>query len=274
MDTHRKFVSPILDELSDLEPIFHRPEHGTTRADFERMTRPDFWEIGASGQTYNRETVLNVLSLRDQPEQDIWETDNFAVQQLAADLYLLNYELLQNNIRLTRRTTLWLRTADGWQAMFHQGTIIQEIAPSLPPQTPTEIERLAQAWIALYCTDRGTDEHNSRFWVFSLVYDLQDDAPETVWQFILAVQRLDRRIAQKLSAGPIEDLLVRHGAAFIDRVEDEARRDPAFAFTLGGVWQNRMTDEVWSRIQAVATYAGWDGNPDEPTPNDPDTLKP
>ena len=38
----------ILEELKRREPIFHRPEFGTTRADFQDMMHTDFWEIGAS----------------------------------------------------------------------------------------------------------------------------------------------------------------------------------------------------------------------------------
>ncbi len=40
-------------ELSGREPIFHRAEFGTTRADFERMTAEDYWETGASGRRYS-----------------------------------------------------------------------------------------------------------------------------------------------------------------------------------------------------------------------------
>ncbi len=36
-------------ELRDREPIFHRPAHGSSRADFEAMTVIDYWEVGASG---------------------------------------------------------------------------------------------------------------------------------------------------------------------------------------------------------------------------------
>jgi len=54
-------LAPVLAELSAREPIFHRPEFGTSRADFERMTAEDFWETGASGRRYSRESVLNEL---------------------------------------------------------------------------------------------------------------------------------------------------------------------------------------------------------------------
>jgi hypothetical protein len=50
--------------LRSREPIFHRPEHGTTRADFEAMTADDFWEVGASGGVYDRAFVLGSDSIR------------------------------------------------------------------------------------------------------------------------------------------------------------------------------------------------------------------
>ncbi|MES1153696.1 MAG: DUF4440 domain-containing protein, partial [Rhodanobacter sp.] len=52
---------PVLEALRRREPIFHRPEFGSTRADFERMAAADFWEIGASGRRYSRAHVLDVL---------------------------------------------------------------------------------------------------------------------------------------------------------------------------------------------------------------------
>jgi hypothetical protein len=99
---------------------------GTTRADFERMTANEFWEVGASGQRYSRECVLDELERRfAEPHSDVWETSDFRCQRLAEDLYLLTYTLLQDRVRLTRRSTVWRRTLDGWKIVFHQGTIAQ-----------------------------------------------------------------------------------------------------------------------------------------------------
>ena len=116
---------PILSELQAREPIFHRPEHGTTRADFERMTDPTFWETGASGRRYSRAQVLDVLEQRSaNPVDDPWETTDFYCQELAPGLYLLTYTLLQGQ-RVTRRATLWRRTEAGWQIVYHQGTLAE-----------------------------------------------------------------------------------------------------------------------------------------------------
>jgi hypothetical protein len=120
----------ILDELVRREPIFHRPEFGSTRADFERQTAPDYWEIGASGRRYSRDDVWRVLARRhaagevNWPEEG-WAASDFQVRELAADTYLLTYTLRQPT-RLTRRSTIWQRREAGWTILFHQGTIVAD----------------------------------------------------------------------------------------------------------------------------------------------------
>lgn len=120
-------LAGILQELIDREPIFHRPAWGTTRADFERMMSEEFWETGASGTRYSRQFVLDELERRyTAPHEDIWEASGFHCQQLAQDLYLVTYTLVQNHSRKSRRATIWRHTADGWKIVYHQGTLIQE----------------------------------------------------------------------------------------------------------------------------------------------------
>ncbi len=116
----------ILDELKAREPIFHRPEFGTTRAHFENMMHVDFWEIGASGRRYSRQDVLAELERRRRnPSEDVWETSGFHCRKLAPDVYLLTYTLIQHKIRKTRRSTIWQHTGVGWKIIFHQGTIVE-----------------------------------------------------------------------------------------------------------------------------------------------------
>jgi hypothetical protein len=117
----------VLAELSSCEPIFHRPEFGTSRADLEKMTTEDFWETGASGRRYSRKFVLDELEKRfSAPRADVWETRDFHCRKLAEDTYLLTYTLLQDHARLTRRATIWQKTGDGWKIVYHQGTIVQD----------------------------------------------------------------------------------------------------------------------------------------------------
>lgn len=118
-------LAGVLRELMEREPIFHRPELGTTRADFERMTRSDFWETGASGRRYSRAFVLDELERRfSRPHTDIWEASDFCCHELAPALYLLTYTLVQDHVRRTRRATIWQQVEEGWKIVYHQGTIV------------------------------------------------------------------------------------------------------------------------------------------------------
>jgi hypothetical protein len=116
----------ILEQLASREPIFHRPQWGTTRADLEKMTTVDFWEVGASGCRYSRKYVIDELEKRyANPSADIWETSDFYCRKLADDIYLLTYTLLQG-ARKTRRSTIWERAGSDWKIVFHQGTVVQD----------------------------------------------------------------------------------------------------------------------------------------------------
>ena len=125
----------IFTQLISQEPIFHRWKHlngrTPTRADFESLSAPDFFEIGASGRIYSRDFVLDTLEARyTDPNytDDPWETSNFQLRQLVPDTFLITYTLVQHQStgdRTTQRSTIWRQTPSGWQILFHQGTIVQ-----------------------------------------------------------------------------------------------------------------------------------------------------
>lgn len=85
----------------------------------------------------------------------------------------------------------------------------------------------------------------------------EDAGAEDGWRAILAVlsRSPPEAVVAQLAAGPLEDLLQRHGEAFIDRVEDEARRSVPFRHLLGGVWK-AGTPAVWARVER-ARGAAW-----------------
>ncbi|HKB59858.1 MAG TPA: hypothetical protein VKC56_07395 [Gallionellaceae bacterium] len=114
-------------QLAALEPIFHRPELGTARADFERMMVKDYWEVGASGRIYTRDYVLEVLEQRHRaaPAQaEHLVVTDFVCRRICGDTWLATYQLEQAGGRLSRRSTLWQRAEAGWLALYHQGTLI------------------------------------------------------------------------------------------------------------------------------------------------------
>jgi hypothetical protein len=73
------------------------------------------------------------------------------------------------------------------------------------------------------------------------------------WETILEMVRLapDNRCLGSIAAGPLEHLLVRHGAEVIDLVESQAQADDRFKKTLRGVWKNKIEDDVWNRLNVL-----------------------
>lgn len=114
-------------ELAAREPIFHHPELGVSREDFDGMMANEYWEVGASGRTYSREFVLNMLEQRHrQPVDERLVMSEFECRRISAETYLVTYLLEQESGRLSRRCTLWRHGPDGWRALYHQGTLTNE----------------------------------------------------------------------------------------------------------------------------------------------------
>ena len=118
----------IMEELKKREPIFHNKEYGTKREDFEKMTEETFWEVGASGKKYNRKYILDTLEKRSQdPQEEDLEMKDFYCMEISYDNYLVTYTLIQNKVRITRRSTIWKKRGKTWKVVYHQGTIVDQI---------------------------------------------------------------------------------------------------------------------------------------------------
>ncbi len=125
LKTDSKYLD-VMEELKKREPIFHHPEYGTKREDFERMTEETFWEVGASGQCYSRNFVLDTLDKRfKNPPMDEWEIKDFSCLEIAENNYLVTYTLIQDKKRITRRSTIWKKYDNDWKIVYHQGTIVE-----------------------------------------------------------------------------------------------------------------------------------------------------
>ena len=115
--------SDIFEGLKAREPIFHRPEFGTSIEDFDAMLDPKFWEVGASGRIYSRSYVLESLS-REPPADDAdWRVEDCGCRVLGPDCYLFTYRLHQDQ-RVSRRSTIWRWDKGQWKILYHQGTLV------------------------------------------------------------------------------------------------------------------------------------------------------
>lgn len=125
-------------------------------------------------------------------------------------------------------------------------------------------EQVASDWIA-YARHGPNDAPEDVFVRGWVTYDLVEDEPTMAWDVIKAVvsryseddlfsttRSEAQRVVGNLAAGPLEELLDRHGPQFIEIVEAEALRDRRMVWTLGGVWQSSMPDDIWIRVQSAA----------------------
>ena len=112
------------------------------------------------------------------------------------------------------------------------------------------IEDWASAYIAFQQDGRSSDENHPFWWAAERF--MEDLGAEYCWSAILAVlaKSPPDSVIGMLAAGPLEDLIHQAGPQYVDRIELEARRNPAFRHLLGGVWQS-STPDVWARIESA-----------------------
>lgn len=127
------------------------------------------------------------------------------------------------------------------------------------------IEEQATAWIACARFSNSKDVPDDlweRGWNLN---ECAFDDPDFAWETIKEIlgrysdealftdsATEAKRILGNLGAGPLEILLAQHGDALISEIEIEARSDPKFSWILACVWQNSISDELWSRVQRAA----------------------
>jgi hypothetical protein len=115
----------LLNHLRELEVALHQPSIRSDPDRLEDLLHESFTEFGRSGRSYSKiDTVRQLPS--EQLTGTIWSQD-FSVAEIADGVALLTYKSghLDGKVsRHTLRSSIWLRTADGWQMRFHQGTAI------------------------------------------------------------------------------------------------------------------------------------------------------
>lgn len=118
-------MTALLAELQALEVELHHPGHPCSRERLEQLLHPGFHEVGRSGSPYTRDTVIQYLAGLASPPAVL--SDGFAVTLLEPTLALLSYRSARRSpdggLDLhTLRSSVWQRTALGWQLRYHQGT--------------------------------------------------------------------------------------------------------------------------------------------------------
>lgn len=115
--------------MIEMELRLLRPEVRAEPGDLEALLHPDFSEFGASGRRWGM-TEMTAALAAEQPggeepggEEPLITATEITGARLADDVIHLTY-ISQRAGRRARRSSIWLRTQDGWRVYFHQGTLI------------------------------------------------------------------------------------------------------------------------------------------------------
>lgn len=120
-DEDKKILLRLEEELWIEETRFDIPY-------MERVLAADFFEFGRSGRTYRREDTLSV------PRQSIDAViplPDFDARLLTEDIAQVIYNskvTYDGVVEKGRRSSIWLRTLNGWVLKFHQGTPYDDAA--------------------------------------------------------------------------------------------------------------------------------------------------
>jgi hypothetical protein len=112
---------------------------------------------------------------------------------------------------------------------------------------------LADAYLRHFATKRGED-----LWAFEKVNELVSRDANDGWQItrILVNDASSDEALAYVAAGPLEDLLKKHGPAVIGWVEEESRLNDRLRLALSGVWLRR-DDPTWHRWYSLMWEYGF-----------------
>jgi hypothetical protein len=115
--------------------------------------------------------------------------------------------------------------------------------------TEARKERFARKWFSEWRPDPPVYGRASQLLDQLITHD-----PERAWDLVLALVHAapDNDALDCVAAGPLEDLLCDHGAAFIERMETTLRADAHFMNCLARVWGwSRMEPTVHARMRRI-----------------------
>lgn len=90
----------------------------------DALLADDFVEFGMSGRRYTKQDMIRLLPQEKGPD---YQATDFEAKQIAPDVVLLTYRAAARSretgeIAWSLRSSLWRRSGDSWQLIFHQGT--------------------------------------------------------------------------------------------------------------------------------------------------------
>jgi len=113
------------DQIRALEGRLLQPEVRKSRSALESLLADEFVEFASDGRVYDKDQVVSAL----QHELSLHRLiSDFRIRSRSTAIVLATYEVSREDgesgaIVRSLRSSVWKRGRNGWQLIFHQGTV-------------------------------------------------------------------------------------------------------------------------------------------------------
>ncbi len=112
--------------LIEQEKALHKHDVRKSEQDVRRLLHPTFMEVGRSGETYDYDNVVDMMTQEHRSDSYLHSQDYQCIQ-LEPSVQLLIYKSawITNDQAVSgfaKRSSIWVFTGDKWQMKYHQGT--------------------------------------------------------------------------------------------------------------------------------------------------------
>ncbi|KAA3631812.1 MAG: DUF4440 domain-containing protein [Calditrichaeota bacterium] len=122
-----KISENLINELRSLEESLWIESTRFDLAYMENILHKDFFEFGRSGSVYTRKSCLEIPACEIKAKLPL---DNFLVHYLSENCIMVTYITKDqlNNYKVVNRSSIWIKSEDGWKLRFHQGTTVLDVS--------------------------------------------------------------------------------------------------------------------------------------------------
>jgi len=109
--------------LLEAEKALTDPEVRRSPKRVDQLLHPEFIEIGSSGDVYDRNTMIEMMT-SEAPGGVVIR--DFKVHLLSEDTALVTYRSIGTSGKEARRSSIWVDEGSGWRLIHHQGTRVPD----------------------------------------------------------------------------------------------------------------------------------------------------
>jgi hypothetical protein len=120
-------MNKIIQTIKKFELELLKPEVRKNKKRLGELLDTDFIEFTSIGTIIKKKNVLRNLPKENQIK---WKVFGFKVKNISNDVVLVTYKVEKTDLKSKKiisslRSSIWKKSRENWQIVFHQGTLIK-----------------------------------------------------------------------------------------------------------------------------------------------------